>query len=39
MIQRPEIWLNLLYLASNFRATDPRDVIYGLCGLIRSSKG
>ncbi|KAK7963982.1 Heterokaryon incompatibility protein 6- OR allele [Apiospora saccharicola] len=39
MIQRPENWLNLLYLASNFCATDPRDVIYGLRGLIKSSKG
>lgn len=39
MTSHPSNWLNLLYLATNFKSTDPRDVIYGLRGLIESSKG
>ncbi|KAI1361366.1 heterokaryon incompatibility protein-domain-containing protein [Xylaria arbuscula] len=32
-------WLHMLYLASNFSATDPRDVIYGLRGMIKCNDG
>ncbi|KAI0550535.1 heterokaryon incompatibility protein-domain-containing protein [Xylaria curta] len=32
-------WLHMLYLASNFSATDPRDVIYGLRGMIKCDDG
>lgn len=39
MTRNPRNWLNLLYLATNFNSTDPRDVIYGLRGLIESHKG
>ena len=27
-------WLSMLYLASNYFATDPRDVVYGLRGMM-----
>lgn len=33
----PRNWLFMLYLASNFRSTDARDVIYGLQGLMKFS--
>lgn len=32
-------WLFLLYLASNYKATDARDVLYGLKGLMTFKKG
>lgn len=32
-------WLHMLYLVSNFVATDPRDVIYGLRGMIDCEDG
>ncbi|KAI1264749.1 heterokaryon incompatibility protein-domain-containing protein [Xylariaceae sp. FL1019] len=32
-------WLQMLYLASTFEATDPRDVIYGLRGMIQCDNG
>ncbi|KAH9885052.1 heterokaryon incompatibility protein-domain-containing protein [Xylariomycetidae sp. FL2044] len=34
-----ENWLHILYLASNFRATDPRDVVYGLRGMMKCNDG
>jgi hypothetical protein len=36
---QPENWLHLLYLASNFSCLDPRDVIYGLRGMMKFDKG
>jgi hypothetical protein len=39
LVKRPHKWLFLLYLASNFIATDARDVIYGLRGLMTFKKG
>lgn len=36
-IRQPKNWLFMLYLASNFSATDPRDMIYGLRGLMNFS--
>jgi hypothetical protein len=38
-IRQPKNWLFMLYLASNFSATDPRDMIYGLRGLMNFSDG
>ncbi|KAF3200369.1 hypothetical protein TWF679_000809 [Orbilia oligospora] len=38
-LKRPENWLSMLYLASNYGCLDARDVIYGLRGLMRFSKG
>ncbi|KAF3939357.1 hypothetical protein ABW19_dt0206404 [Dactylella cylindrospora] len=38
-LKRPENWLFMLYLASNYGCLDPRDVIYGLRGLMKFSKG
>lgn len=35
----PHKWLFLLYLASNYKATDARDVLYGLKGLMTFKKG
>jgi hypothetical protein len=32
-------WLLMLYLASNFSSLDPRDVIYGLRGMMHIDKG
>lgn len=32
-------WLSMLYLASNYRCLDTRDVIYGLRGLMEFSNG
>lgn len=32
-------WLLMLYLAFNFSSMDPRDVIYGLRGMIEIDKG
>ncbi|EGX95390.1 ankyrin repeat and SAM domain containing protein 6 [Cordyceps militaris CM01] len=32
-------WLHVLYLASNFAATDPRDVVYGLRGMMDCGDG
>ena len=36
-IRQPKNWLFMLYLASNFSSLDPRDVIYGLRGLMKLS--
>ncbi|KAI3333536.1 hypothetical protein F4824DRAFT_513211 [Ustulina deusta] len=38
-IPKGENWLHMLYLVSNFSTTDPRDVIYGLRGMIQSGDG
>jgi hypothetical protein len=38
MVQ-PNNWLLMLYLASNFSSMDPRDVIYGLRGMMDLGKG
>ncbi|KAI0973321.1 heterokaryon incompatibility protein-domain-containing protein [Xylaria arbuscula] len=38
-LPKGENWLHMLYLASNFSATDPRDVIYGLRGMIKCEDG
>jgi hypothetical protein len=38
-LKRPENWLSMLYLASNYSTMDDRDVIYGLRGLMKFSKG
>ncbi|KAI1303970.1 heterokaryon incompatibility protein-domain-containing protein [Xylaria venustula] len=38
-IPKGDNWLHKLYLASNFSATDPRDVIYGLRGMIKCEDG
>jgi hypothetical protein len=36
---QPKNWLHLLYLASNFSCLDPRDVIYGLRGMMKFDQG
>jgi hypothetical protein len=36
---QPKNWLFMLYLASNFSSMDPRDLIYGLRGLMKFSDG
>ena len=36
---QPKNWLLMLYLASNFFSLDPRDVIYGLRGMMDLGKG
>ena len=36
---QPKNWLLMLYLASNFSSLDPRDVIYGLRGMMKIDKG
>lgn len=36
-IRRPSNWVFMLYLASNFSSLDPRDMIYGLRGLLKYS--
>jgi len=36
---QPRKWLLVLYLASNFSSLDPRDVIYGLQGMMELDKG
>ena len=36
-ITQPKNWIFMLYLASNFSSADPRDVIYGLRGLMMIS--
>ncbi|EWC45155.1 hypothetical protein DRE_06043 [Drechslerella stenobrocha 248] len=38
-LKRPENWLFMLYLASNYGTSEPKDVIYGLRGLMKFSKG
>jgi hypothetical protein len=38
-IIQPKNWLFMLYLASNFSSMDPRDVIYGLRGLMEFYDG
>lgn len=38
-LKRPENWLFMLYLSSNYFCLDSRDVIYGLRGLMKFSKG
>jgi Heterokaryon incompatibility protein (HET) len=35
----PENWPQMLYLASNFASTDPRDQIFGLRGLMKQGQG
>jgi Heterokaryon incompatibility protein (HET) len=37
-LRQAKNWLHMLYLASNFAATDPRDVIYGLRGMMKSEE-
>ncbi|KAG9234194.1 heterokaryon incompatibility protein-domain-containing protein [Amylocarpus encephaloides] len=36
---QPKNWLLMLYLASTFSATDPRDVIYGLRSMVKLDRG
>ncbi|KAH9220332.1 heterokaryon incompatibility protein-domain-containing protein [Leptodontidium sp. 2 PMI_412] len=36
---QPKNFLLMLYLASNFSSLDPRDVIYGLWGMMQIDKG
>lgn len=36
---QPRNWLLMLYLASNYFSLDPRDVIYGLRGMMKIDKG
>ena len=38
-LRQAENWLHMLYLASNFKSSDPRDVIYGLRGMIKCDDG
>ncbi|TXC06831.1 hypothetical protein FocTR4_00009690 [Fusarium oxysporum f. sp. cubense] len=38
-LRQPKNWLYMLYLASNFFSTDPRDMIYGLDGLMSITRG
>ncbi|KAF5528917.1 het-domain-containing protein [Fusarium mexicanum] len=38
-LRKPKNWLYMLYLASNFASTDPRDMIYGLHGLMSITRG
>lgn len=38
-LKRPDNWLFMLYLASNYSTMDDRDVIYSLRGLMKFSKG
>ena len=38
MARNPKNWLSILYLASTYSCTDPRDVIYGLRGLLEVSR-
>ncbi|KAF4945241.1 hypothetical protein FGADI_12101 [Fusarium gaditjirri] len=38
-LRKPKNWLYMLYLASNFSSTDPRDMIYGLHGLMSVTRG
>ncbi|EWZ40631.1 uncharacterized protein FOBCDRAFT_276054 [Fusarium oxysporum Fo47] len=38
-LRQPKNWLYMLYLASNFSSTDPRDMIYGLHGLMSITRG
>ncbi|EPS40991.1 hypothetical protein H072_5133 [Dactylellina haptotyla CBS 200.50] len=38
-LKRPDNWLTMLYLASNYGCLDPRDIIYGLRGLMQFTKG
>lgn len=38
-LRKPKNWLYMLYLASNFSSTDPRDMIYGLHGLMTITRG
>lgn len=38
-IRQPKNWMFMLYLASNFYSTDPRDHIYALRGLMKFSGG
>ncbi|KAI8623707.1 hypothetical protein F5Y19DRAFT_481399 [Xylariaceae sp. FL1651] len=37
--QSVENWLHILYILSSFAATDPRDVVYGLRGMMRYVDG
>ena len=39
MARNPRNWLSILYLASTYSCMDPRDVIYGLSGLIEVPSG
>ncbi len=38
-LQQAQNWLHILYLASNFVATDARDVVYGLRGMMECRAG
>lgn len=38
-LRQAKNWLHMLYLASNFGATDPRDVVYGLRGMMSCEEG
>ena len=38
-LRQAQNWLHMLYLASNFGATDPRDLLYGLRGMIDCREG
>ncbi|KAF5661556.1 het-domain-containing protein [Fusarium circinatum] len=38
-LRKPKNWLYMLYLSSNFASTDPRDMIYGLHGLMSITRG
>ncbi|EGU75666.1 hypothetical protein FOXB_13815 [Fusarium oxysporum f. sp. conglutinans Fo5176] len=38
-LRQPKNWLYMLYLASKFSSTDPRDMIYGLHGSMSITRG
>ncbi|KAM0083889.1 hypothetical protein ACKRZS_003884 [Fusarium odoratissimum] len=38
-LRQPKNWLYMLYVASNFFNTGPRDMIYGLDGLMSITRG
>lgn len=39
LTRNPKNWLAMLYLASTYSCLDPRDVIYGLRGIMEFSHG
>ena len=39
LTRNPRNWLAMLYLASTYSCLDPRDVIYGLRGIMKFSQG
>ncbi|MCJ1449048.1 MAG: hypothetical protein MMC23_009567 [Stictis urceolatum] len=39
LASKPQDWLQTLYLASNYFSSDHRDVVYGLRGLMKFTRG